>query len=256
VRIDDLALLPGEAAHPTLGIFTHDDRHPHVVPFIRGLVDEHHVNVSAVLLTTQRVIHHCAVVRCVVLQGAAELRGEGKAKATQSDFAQFMQELPQAVTTWPFLITCLSANTFLAIYANAWQTIAPSMFVAADYSESSANAFLLIVTVTSVIGGFASGPLLRLFGGRLKLLEWVAMAIAVVGLVLLTALMPSPWWAEPLFAREIEPGSGGSDASGSASAAGGSGVVANEIIVIVILCVLGFGQGVSWPPLFELAAGT
>ena len=82
MRIDDLALLPGEAAHPTLGIFTHDDRHPHVVPFIRGLVDEHHVNVSAVLLTTQRVIHHCAVLRCVVLQGAAELRGEGKAKAT------------------------------------------------------------------------------------------------------------------------------------------------------------------------------
>ena len=98
-----------------------------------------------------------------------------------------------------------------------------------------------------MFGATASSP---------KQKEWVAMAIAVVGLVLLTALMPSPWWSEPLFAREIKPGSGGSDSSGSASAAGGLGVVANEIIVIVILCVLGFGQGVAWPPLFELAAGT
>ena len=41
--------------------------------------------------------------------------------------------------------------------------------------------------------------------------------------------------------------------SGSSSASNG-GVVATEIIVVGILCVLGFGQGVSWPPLFELAA--
>lgn len=114
--------------------------------------------------------------------GAAELRAQSKATARQGDLERFIRELPAAVSTWPFLITCLSANTFLAIYANAWQTIAPSMFVAAGYSESSANSFLLIVTVASVIGGFASGPLLRLFGGRLKLLECVALFGCVLGL--------------------------------------------------------------------------
>ena len=41
--------------------------------------------------------------------------------------------------------------------------------------------------------------------------------------------------------------------SGSSSASNG-GVIANEYLVVGILCILGFGQGVSWPPLFELAA--
>ena len=41
--------------------------------------------------------------------------------------------------------------------------------------------------------------------------------------------------------------------SGSSSASSGA-VVANELFVAGILCILGFGQGVSWPPLFELAA--
>ena len=62
--------------------------------------------------------------------GAAELRSETNAKAQESDLSRFLAELPAAIRTWPFLLTCLSANTFLAIYANAWQTLAPSMFVA------------------------------------------------------------------------------------------------------------------------------
>ena len=113
--------------------------------------------------------------------GAAELRAQTEV-AIQGDLAHFMRELPAALSTWPYLVTCLTANTFLAIYANAWQTIAPSMFVAAGFSERLANSFLLIVTVSSVIGGFVSGPLLRLFGGRLKLLECMALLVSVAGL--------------------------------------------------------------------------
>lgn len=79
----------------------------------------------------------------------------------------------------------------------------------------------------------------------------------VVPTGLLTALLPSPWWSEPLFAGEETHGGDGSmvlsSESGSSSASSGA-VVANEIVVVGILCILGFGQGVSWPPLFELAA--
>jgi hypothetical protein len=110
------------------------------------------------------------------------------------------------------------------------------MFVAADYSEEAANAFMLVVTVSSVVGapprhglslgcrppahisfpnielpwenvpadrnwlvamaragmiglgprvagGMLSGPLLQLFGGRLKLLELVALTLCALGLV-------------------------------------------------------------------------
>ena len=35
--------------------------------------------------------------------------------------------------------------------------------------------------------------------GRLKLLEWMSLAIGAAGLLALTALLPTPWWPEPLF---------------------------------------------------------
>jgi len=184
--------------------------------------------------------------------GAAQLRAGRAAEASaeeKSELQVFLAELPATLRTWPFIVTCLSANTFLAIYANAWQTIAPSMFVAADYTEADANSFMLVVTVTSVVGGMLSGPLLALSGGRLKLLELLSLVVCVAGLAGLTALLPTPWWSEPLFAAE-----GGDDAGSSSSSAGGASAVADRWVVLLLLVVLGFAQGVSWPPLFELAA--
>ena len=182
--------------------------------------------------------------------GAAQLRAGRAAEASaeeKSELQVFLAELPATLRTWPFIVTCLSANTFLAIYANAWQTIAPSMFVAADYTEADANSFMLVVTVTSVVGGMLSGPLLALSGGRLKLLELLSLVVCVAGLAGLTALLPTPWWSEPLFAAE-----GGDDAGSSSSSAGGASAVADRWVVLLLLIVLGFAQGVSWPPLFEI----
>ena len=158
--------------------------------FIGPRIVRHHTDVPALLYVEALGTAVCGMMIWIYFpekpptppSGAAELRAHKKSAATQGRLAHFMRELPVAMSTWPFLITCLSANTFLAVYANAWQTIAPSMFVAAGYSERSANSFLLIATVSCVIGGFASGPLLRLFGGRLKLLECMALLVCVAGL--------------------------------------------------------------------------
>ena len=72
---------------------------------------------------------------------------------------------------------------------------------------------------------------------------------------LLTALLPSPWWSAPLFAGEETRGGDGSLASQSGSGShSDEALVANQVSVVGVLSILGFGQGVSWPPLFELAA--
>ena len=71
----------------------------------------------------------------------------------------------------------------------------------------------------------------------------------------MTALLPSPWWHTPLFGgKETQGGDGSLSSYSGSSSASNDGVLANEYLVVGILCILGFGQGVSWPPLFELAA--
>jgi sugar phosphate permease len=181
--------------------------------------------------------------------GAADLRrkAEQEGRETQSDLQIFMKELPAALSNTPFVVICLTVNTLLAIYANAWQTIAPSMFVAAGYTESDANNFLFVITVSSVVGGFASGPLLhRVFGGRLKALEMVTLAAFTLGLTGMTALLPTPWWTEPLF--------GGVEETVVVAGVEKTFLVANDVVLYAVVIMLGFAQGVSWPPLFEIAA--
>ena len=129
--------------------------------------------------------------------------------------------------------------------------------VAASFSEAAANSFMLALSFAGVAGGLLSGPLLKLCGGRLKALEMGSITMCVLGLGLLTALLPSPWWDGPLF------GAAGSSLDGShsdASSSGSSaGLAAQQpvadlwLLFLMILCV-GFASGAMWPPLFEIAA--
>jgi Na+/melibiose symporter-like transporter len=165
---------------------------------------KHHTDLPTLLYVEATITAVCGVMVWLHFperpakppSGSADLRrkAEEEGRQTQTDFQVYMKELPTALRNVPFVIICLTANTLLAIYSNAWQTIAPAMFVAAEYSEAEANTFLLVITVAGVIGGFASGPLLhRVFGSKLKALEMVALATFVLGLTGMAALLPTPW---------------------------------------------------------------